>query len=70
MNWLFGYTGLSEAKPSDQNVQVDYSYVFGNTRPAVRHDPHVHDQGCAADVGLLKISDLIRDRGDGEPAAA
>lgn len=67
MNWYWHYAGLSETRPSDEGSRVDYSYVFGNAAsPAIRHDPHVHGQSENTDGGLLALTELIRERADGD----
>lgn len=60
MNWLFHYTGLNNAQPASDANRLDYSYVLGNSQPAVRHDPHVHTQNAVSPGALRDISQLIR----------
>lgn len=55
--------GLVEPR-SEDGSPVDYAYVFGNWTPAVRYDPHVHDQSTGAEPDLREISDLLRPRSE------
>lgn len=59
-----GFVGFTDVSDANLSVRIDYSCVFGTTTPAVRHDPHVHDQTRAASSDLMTISDLIRDKAD------
>lgn len=45
-----------------RGAAVDYSYVFGTRKSAVRHDPHAHRQQTRRPDNLREISDLITRR--------
>ena len=65
MDLTWNYAGRLDGLRSGEN-RVNFSYLFGSGPAAVRHDPHVATQECGHEVGLLMLSQLVRDRSEPE----
>ncbi|WP_294355854.1 hypothetical protein [uncultured Sphingomonas sp.] len=70
MNWPFNVNGRPTPQATAGVVAVDYTYLFGVPRTAVRYDPQLRKPRAATPVDLRRVSELLRNPEPVKPEAA